>query len=58
MKTVNKVIINECFLECPFCGASIGPLVEDVRGLEIGCLHCNGDFIVEFDADYVFDSES
>ena len=55
MKTVNKIIVTEWFVECPFCGTVIGPLGEDVRGVEDECGNCNGDFIVEFDADVVFE---
>ena len=56
MKTVNKIIVTEWFVECPFCGIIIGPLCEDVRGVEVGCGNCNGDFVVEFDADVVFET--
>lgn len=55
MKTVNKIVVTECYIECPFCGMVIGPLVEDIRGTEIGCGICNGDFTVAFDADVVFE---
>lgn len=55
MKTVNEIFTTEFYVRCPFCGFVLGPLGEDIRGLEIGCGFCNGDFVVEFDADVVFE---
>ena len=54
MKTINKIIVTDSYIECPFCGAILGPLC-DPRGQEVGCAKCEGDFVVDLDASVVFE---